>query len=90
MWQQHTEEQVDFDTDKLIVPVLDPCPLCGPLCPLWDPWNRMQDRSMLSLSSGVIRVSTGTLLPSDIGTTFTSLFTLVTTTTGGVGGGCEI
>lgn len=38
----HVANNILRNTDKLIVPVLDPCPLCGPFCPLWDPWNKMQ------------------------------------------------
>lgn len=38
----HVASNILRNTDKLIVPFLDPCPLCGPLCPLWDPWNKMQ------------------------------------------------
>lgn len=38
----HVANNILRNTDKLIVPVLDPCPLCGPFSPLWDPWNKMQ------------------------------------------------
>lgn len=38
----HVANNILRNTDKLIVPFLDPCPLCGPFCPLWDPWNKMQ------------------------------------------------
>lgn len=38
----HVANNILRNTDKLIVPFLDPCPLCGPFSPLWDPWNKMQ------------------------------------------------
>lgn len=38
----HVANNILRNTDKLIVSFLDPCPLCGPFCPLWDPWNKMQ------------------------------------------------
>lgn len=38
----HVANNILRNTDKLIVSFLDPCPLCGPFSPLWDPWNKMQ------------------------------------------------
>lgn len=38
----HVANNILRNTDKLIVPFVDPCPLCGPFSPLWDPWNKMQ------------------------------------------------